>query len=239
MEERLKQLLALAREHYEKREFDRAEPHLRQILEHTRQFADVFNMLGVILHDQGKFADAQESFEEALRLNPRYTEAALNLAVTYNDLGKYGEAKRVYSAALAASREQPEQLDPFVRGKIANMHAEIAAAYADAGLPRDAVVEYRKAMTLCPEFSDIRVRLGSLYRDLGDLESALQEFTEAKRFRPRFSPARVQIGITLLALGRRDDAVAEWKALLDFDPDNRAAAMYLRMVRTTEGPEPG
>jgi len=233
MDERLKQLLALAREHYEKREFDRAEPHLREILSRTRQFADVFNMLGVILHDSGKFAEAQECFEEAVRLNPAYTEAALNLAVTYNDLGKYREAKEVYDAALMASRSQPQKLDPFARGKIANMHADVAGAYADAGLPREAISEYRKALSLCPDFADIRTRLGAIYRDLGELESALHEFGEAKRARPGYVPARVQIGITLLALGKKDEAIAEWKAVLEIDPEDRSATMYLRMVQGT------
>ena len=231
MDERLKQLLALAREHYEKREFDRAEPHLREILSRTRQFADVFDMLGVILHDTGKFAEAQECFEEAVRLNPSYTEAALNLAVTYNDLGKYREAKEVYDAALSASRAQPQKLDPFARGKIANMHADVAAAYADAGLPREAIAEYRKALSLCPDFADIRTRLGKLYRDLGETESAMHEFGEAKRSRPGYTLARVQLGITLLALGKREDAIAEWKAVLDVDPQDRSASMYLRMVQ--------
>ena len=43
--------------------------------------------------------DAEEAFENALRLNPRYTEAALNLSVTYNDRGKY---ERAFRAALCA-----------------------------------------------------------------------------------------------------------------------------------------
>ena len=35
-------------------------------------------------------------FFMALSINPRYTEAMLNLAVLYNDLGQYAEAKKLY-----------------------------------------------------------------------------------------------------------------------------------------------
>ena len=56
MDERLKQLLVLGREHYERREYDRAERVLRQVLELTDRYADVFNMLAVICHDRGDFA---------------------------------------------------------------------------------------------------------------------------------------------------------------------------------------
>ena len=87
MDDRTKQLLTLGREHYEKREFDKAEHYLKQVLERGSAYADVYNMLGVISHDHGQFEEAQKFFEEALSINPNYTEAALNLAVTYNDLG--------------------------------------------------------------------------------------------------------------------------------------------------------
>ena len=93
MDDRLRNLMHLAREHYENREYDKAEPLLTQIVREHQGFADMFNMLGVIHHGQGRFTQAQEMFEHALKVNPNYTEAALNLAVTYNDLGKYREAK--------------------------------------------------------------------------------------------------------------------------------------------------
>ena len=86
-------------------------------------------MLGVIHHEQGRYAQAREMLEEALRLNPGYTEAALNLAVTYNELGKYQEAREIYARAMAQSKAEPRQLDPFARGKLANMHADVGSAY--------------------------------------------------------------------------------------------------------------
>src|SRR5262245_3063444 len=132
MDERLKQLLLLGREHYDRREYERAESVLREVLDKTDRFADVYNMLAVILHERGDFVAAEQYFERALELNPNYTEAALNLAVTYNDLGKYEAARQVYSRI----RKDPHEggmLDPYARGKIANMHADLAHAYADAG----------------------------------------------------------------------------------------------------------
>src|ERR1700748_2238742 len=134
MDDRLRNLMHLAREHYENREYAEAEPILLQMLREHQGFADMFNMLGVIHHGHGRFSQAQEMFEHALQINPNYTEAALNLAVTYNDLGKYQQAKDVYAQAIAHSRAQPRQLDPFAKGKIANLHARVAGAYAGIGM---------------------------------------------------------------------------------------------------------
>lgn len=231
MEERTKQLLSLGREHYDKREFDKAEHYLRQVLERDdAKFADVLNMLGVIHHDRGRFEEAQGCFEEALSINPNYTEAALNLAVTYNDLGRYDEAKKIYRAALSRGEESPGQLDPFVKGKIANLHAEVGQAYQDAGMLNDAMHELRKAILLCPTFADLRLRLANLYRQTGDLDAARFELEEAIAAKPNYVPAHVALGVVLLALDRREEAIARWKEALQLDPENKAAAMYARMA---------
>src|SRR5215467_10921305 len=132
-------------------------------------------MLGVVYHSQGRFSDAEEAFETALRLNPRYTEAALNLSVTYNDRGKYDRAREVYTRAVSASASQPDALDQFARGKLANMHADLGAAYASFGRFDDAVREYLRALELCPEFADLRVRLGNVYCNMGVHNSAIAE----------------------------------------------------------------
>jgi tetratricopeptide (TPR) repeat protein len=237
MDERTKQLLSLGREHYEKREFDRAEPYLSQVQERGVRYADVSNMLGVIHHDRGRLVDAQRHFEEALAENPSYTEAALNLAVTYNDLGRYDDAKQLYRATMTHGEDSPGHLDPFVKGKIANLHAEVAQAYVDAGMTQDAMHELRKAITLCPTFADLRVRLANLYRTLGDLDAARFELEEAVKVKPHYVPAYVALGVVRLSMGHKDAALDTWRKALEEDPDHKAARMYLRMAEGMEDTE--
>src|SRR5271165_6432039 len=230
MDEHTKQLLLLGREHYQKREFDRAEPPLRQVLEGNDRLADVHDMLGVICHFRGNFAQAEHHFERALALNPNYTEAALNLAVTYNDRGKYDAARRVYARIRSTPAGNAQGLDPFARGKIANMHAEVGQAYADAGLVREAIAEYEKAVALCPQFADLRARLGSLLREVNDLARAREQYEAAVEARPTYVPARIQLGVTLLAMGDTDGAADQWRKVIEIEPDNVRAKMYLRIV---------
>ncbi len=233
MDERIKQILLLGREHYEKREYDKAEPLLRQVLEADDRFADVHDMLGVIAHGGGNFMAAEHHFERALALNPGYTEAALNLAVTYNDRGKYEAAREVYSRIRGKPGSDGKQgLDPFARGKLANMHADIAQAYADMGLPREAVLELEKAVTLCPQFADLRTKLGNLLREIKELPRAREHYEAALSTRAAYVPARIALGVTLLSLGELDGAEYHWKKVLESEPDNPQVKMYLRMLES-------
>ncbi len=229
MDERVKQMLLLGREHYGKREFDKAEQLLRQVLDHDDRFADVHDMLGVIAHARGAFLQAEQHFERALEINPAYTEAALNLAVTYNDRGKYEAARAVYSRIKGKPSGNVQGLDPFARGKLANMHADLAQAYADSGLPREAIAELEKAVGLCPNFADLQTRLGTLLREANEPARARVHYEAAIASRPSFVPARVQLGVTLLALSEGTQAEEQWNKVLEIEPDNTQAKMYLRM----------
>jgi tetratricopeptide (TPR) repeat protein len=229
MDERTKEQLILGREHYQKGEYDRAEQILGQVLKDSDQYADVHNMVGFILHGRGDLAGAERHFERAVELNPNYTEALLNLAVTYNDLGKYEASRRVYSEIKVAGGEGGE-LDSFARGKIANMHADIAQAYLDAGARDEAIVEMKKAVALGPSFPDLWARLGSIYRDMNKLDLAREAYETALKAAPKYVHARILLGVTLLSMGDPEAAIAVWQEALSIDPENKSARMYLRMV---------
>jgi tetratricopeptide (TPR) repeat protein len=236
MDERLKQLLNQGRDLYDNREFEKAEKVLVQVLRENRGFADVHNMLGVIYHELGRLTQARDSFEQALKINPNYTEAALNLAVTYNELGQYEKAKDVYTETMARSRSQPRSLDPFAKGKLANMHADLGDAYHGIGFYAEAVREYENALALCSTFVDIRTKLANTHRDMGNIDRAIKEYRKVIDTNPSYLSARLQLGVTLYAAKRTEEAVAAWREVLEQDPENKNAQMYLKMV-TTEKPD--
>ena len=235
MDDHLKQLLLLGREHYQKREFDKAEYLLKQVVQQTDRFADVFDMLGVIAHSQGDFAEAERSFEKAVSLNPNYTEAQLNLMVTYNDLGKYDSAREIYARIRGRAAGGDGPADPFAMGKIANMHAEISQAYQDAGMIAEAVIELERAVALCPTFADLRTRLATLYRDTGHKERAREQLEIVKQHNPNYIQARVLLGVAQLSAGDYDAAIGEFQAVIERDPEHKSAQMYLKIAESQRG----
>jgi tetratricopeptide (TPR) repeat protein len=231
MDDTLREALATGRELYRQRDFVRAEPHLARVTAAKMPYADVHNMLGVIYHDVGQFSKAQACFEEALRINPAYTEASLNLAVTYNDMGRYAEARDLYLGALTTSTRPGAKLDSFVMGKLANMYADIAEVYASSGAWDEAVGEYRRALALRPTFVDLRVRLAQALRDAGKPDEAVRELRAVLAQNADYLPARLSLGLAHFSKGDHAAALQELEAVLQKDPDHHRARVLRDMIR--------
>lgn len=232
MEPEIRAHLNTGREYYVAGKYQEALPLLEAVVAEHDGFADVHNMLGVCLQQLSRPLEARDHFEQALHLNPHYTEAALNLAVCYNELGRYDDALAVYERASASSERRTDaaSLDGFVRGKLANLHHELGLAYEGVGMLPQAVEQFRAALGLCPTFVDIRTKLATTLRDLGKIDAAIDELMAVREAKPAYVAARLHLGVTLWSAERKDEARAEWQAALDHDPHNSRARMYLRMA---------
>jgi Flp pilus assembly protein TadD len=89
MPAKLEELYEQGMEAFHKNEYAIAEQAFLQILSTNPDFADVQNKMGIIYNQTNRLELAVRAFEKAVELNPRYTEASLNLAVTLSDRGSY------------------------------------------------------------------------------------------------------------------------------------------------------
>ena len=121
-------------------------------------------------------------------------------------------------------------LDPTTRSKLANLQAQHGDAYREAGELQEAIAAYRKSLDRCPQFHDVRHRLGMTLREAGRPDAALAEFRRVMRGNPSFRAAAVQLGVTLYSIGRSGEATSTWRAVLKDEPGRTDAQMYLRLV---------
>jgi tetratricopeptide (TPR) repeat protein len=104
--------------------------------EKTKELYDrIQNKLGLIFHNKGETQKAADYFASAIRENPRYTEAYLNLIITYNDMGETDTASGVYDRMMQVTRlvSNENVLEPFAAGKLANEHFRLGKIYMDFG----------------------------------------------------------------------------------------------------------
>jgi len=69
-------------------------------------------------------------------------------------------------------------------------------------------------------------------RESNEPARARIHYEAALSARPSFVPARVQLGVTLLSLGDAPKAEEQWNKVLEIEPENTQAKMYLRMSAT-------
>jgi len=211
--------------------YEEARRFFNALIAYGKRFPDVLNMLGVIAYEAGQMKAAETQFREALEMNPAYTEAGLNLAVALNDQGRAKEAEEVIAAVRRISGVESGEVDPYVKGKLANLHAELGEVYRRVGLFDDAIREYKTALSLRADFPDLRMRLGVLLRDMGLVDDAVDELRGVVAAFPAYAAAWVELGVTLYGFGKKDEAAEIWRRVLDADPKNHAATRYLRLAK--------
>jgi tetratricopeptide (TPR) repeat protein len=210
--------------------YDEARKSLVQLLSEGDNFADALNMMGVICYEEDEYDEAKDYFRRALEVNPNYTEAGLNLAVAMNDTGEYPEGEAAFNLAYKTSGMKEGEVDPYIKGRLSNLHADLGEIYHGMGLFEDALREYGLAIKLRPAFPDIRTRLGVLYRDMGLHDKAVEEFLSVRSSHPDYNVAGVQLGITYYGREQIELAMAEWGEVLRRDPTDAKALMYVKLA---------
>jgi tetratricopeptide (TPR) repeat protein len=167
--------LAQAQRYMADQHFTPARSLIEGLVADHPELAEAHYLLGLILHDAGLFSRARAAFEAALQRAPGHTEATLCLAVLHNDMGHYGLARQLYQGASAACAAAPHGADPYILGKLADMHVNLAHAYAQAHLHAAALGQLQQAQDLCPQRQAElnRLRAGIL-NEAGDFSRAAQ-----------------------------------------------------------------
>lgn len=200
----------------------------------SHDFADVHYMSGILLERKGDTAAAIASMRRALKVNPEYSEALVALASLYEQMGHYDRSRGFAEKARDLSLEPRGPIEPITIGKIANLQAGVGDAYAEIGEYREAIEAYRKALVRCPDFHDIRLRLGKILRDVGLPHQAVLEFNHILEANSGFAAARIHLGLTYYAMAQAQDAAREWGEVLRQHPGREDVQLYLRMVDQSE-----
>jgi tetratricopeptide (TPR) repeat protein len=225
--------LSRARERFAVQDYYGTVHLLEEVVAGGRAFADVHHLLGVALSLLGHRERALAEFQRALALNPRYLEALIHQGLVLTELGRESEAEDSFRRASASVSPPSNGLPAPIASRLANQHAELAEAYAEAGALDRAVEQYQRALELGPGFVDLRYRMARLLLESGRSLEAREALEEVLRLRPNFVDASAALGLAHYlsgdALGARDI----WKGCLQRRPENARVEAYLAMLGRT------
>ena len=121
------------------------------------------------LEDSNPLA-AQKAYELCLKADPDYLEARINLGRLLHLAGRLAEAERVYRVGAKA--------DPFIA-------FNLAVVLEDLHREPDAIVAYREALALDPQFADAHFNLARLYERAKDPKASLRHLLAYRRMMDR------------------------------------------------------
>lgn len=219
-----------ARERFALQDYYGAVHLLEELLATGRGFADAHHLLGLCRSLLGQSEAALVAFESAVTLNPRYVEAHIHRGLVLNQLGRSEEAEESFRRASALEGPRTGRFSPHVAARLANQHAALGEAYAEAGALADAVEQYHKAVELGPAFVDLRYRLARLMLDAGNPLGACEELERVLQARPGFIEAQASLGLAHYLAGDAAAARRVWRDALDRQPENTRIEAYLAMM---------
>lgn len=171
--------------------------------------AEMHMSVGATLTEQGRFPEAFEHLETALRLQPDYVEGHNKLAWAHFVKKNDAEAERWLRESLRLSSDNPEAW---------RILAEVLRRTDRVDEAREA---FRHAIELDPTAADAHAGLASLLMEFGDDEAARPVLETAVRLNPTSGVFHLRYAELLLRLTRYAEAVHHFRiALTRTAPDD-------------------
>jgi tetratricopeptide (TPR) repeat protein len=223
-------LLIVARERFAARDYRGAAVLIASAIDAGQGYADAHHMLGLCYALTELREEALRSFDEAIRLNPRYVEAHLNRSIVLSDLGRGLEAEAALSHAQELGRPDASGFPAVVANRLANMHAELGRAYREGGAVAAATEQFRTALALRPNFADVHLELARSLLDAGEVQEATRELDEIMVTRPQWLDAMLLRGLAAYLAGDLERAKSVWDGASERYPEESRLETYRSML---------
>jgi tetratricopeptide (TPR) repeat protein len=200
---------------YARQDWESMERNLLSLVEEEPQAHDVHYYLGVAYLNQGKFEEAQQSFEQSLTIEEDYAPAYWGLAqviLMSNDEERYPLAEEHLLAAYALDRNMPD------------ISLALADFYVRQEAYETALPYLAQAEKLLPADNRVMLAYMTLYEQLGQPEKELEYALKAQQADGTRVETYRRMGELFMQLGQYSQALEPLRIYLTYEP--KADALY-------------
>jgi tetratricopeptide (TPR) repeat protein len=170
-----------------------------------------------------QFDKVIEECHKAIRLNPDFIKAYIELGNALVAQGRLDEAIEHYSAALR------------IRPDYAKAHNNMGVAFAVQGKLDKAIDQYDEALRIRPDSAETHTELGNVLVAQGRLDEAIDHYSVALRIRPDYAKAHNNLGLALAEHGKTTEAIGHYNEALRIRPDSAEAHSNLGNALVAQG----
>lgn len=233
---------------------------LEQILKAKPSDGHARLLLGSILAEEGKTAEALAQLTEAARVMPESPMAHNALGEAYSSSGALKPAREAFRKAvvldpnfaqahanlgsalikLGASSEAAPHLDRAIRimGQTPDAAYPLylrAKIFIEQGDSQKASAALQQAVTLEPAFGEAWSDLGQARKDLLDDAGAFQAFQRSVQVSPDNAISQYRLGAEYLRQGKAHEAVQHLQISFRLDPENQSMLYSLQLALRQDG----
>ena len=212
------------------KDYKSATEQLDRVKKKTHHNPGVSYITGLIHLQKKNYADAQNSFEDAIRYAPNYLPALIALGMAHLEQGHYQQADQYLAQAVSRAPRLDEvrlplaiaryrlkdyagvesALEPAVAAKKASspMLRLLAAADMAQGKTEQAITYMKEIAAANPESANTRIALGLGLMDAGDLADGIKQLDSATKLDPEVSQTQVVLVLGYLKAHQPDKALA-------------------------------
>jgi Flp pilus assembly protein TadD len=183
---------------------------------------ELYVAIGRVAEQQGKFEQAEEQYQRAMKLNAKDLGALMAMARLRDRQNRFDEALQYYHQAL--------QTYP----KEAGVFNDLGLCLAKRQMYRDSITALRKAIQLQPQKPLYHNNLASVLVENGDMEGAYAEL-RAVHEEPE---AYYDLGYLMFLKGNRQAAAALFTRALEKKPSMAEARIFLEKLGPLRPAEP-
>jgi Flp pilus assembly protein TadD len=209
----LNDLLDEARKDIEAQKYEAAIVPLQKFITEKDDFAYVHFQLGYVYTALGRGKEARLEYEKALQLDPKMSEASLNLGIMLLNEDP--------SAAVAPLRKAVDLLPTQSRPRTL-----LGLAYEKSGDLKNATTAYEAALALDPKDAETSLHLGQLLIQQSRATEAERRFRQVLASEPESRAAFLGLAQSLEA-EKTPEAVEAYQNYLKVQPDDAAARQRL------------
>ncbi|MGC2352201.1 MAG: tetratricopeptide repeat protein, partial [Candidatus Udaeobacter sp.] len=200
-----------------------------------------YNGLGQFLLDHGHLDEATDQLHIALKINPKYPIARMNLGIALLKKGRADEAIAQFQTVLEDYPNDANAYDNMgtallkkgdsqsairayekalsIQSRYPSAHFGLGMALDDSGRVGEAIAHYQEAVREDPDFAEAYYLLGNDLFRASRIDAAIAAYEQALQSRPVYPEVENNVGLALLKEGHPGEAIAHWENALANEPD--------------------
>jgi tetratricopeptide (TPR) repeat protein len=170
-----------------------------------------------LLAEKERFSEAQKIYEQVLAVDARNKSARLGLGRSLQAQAQLDPALKEFLGATVIDPSDPEGL--VLAGRL----------YMDMNKPREAIVQFDRALRVNPVFPRVNYFKGQAYFAAGEMQKALDSALEERRLNPNLADSYILAAEIFTTQREFQKCALEYHQAVKLRP--QGAELYVRLAR--------